>query len=114
MSNENTNVDFLDREGLKQYAIEHMPKMNDYSILMDGDLERIVDALIDMEEDYIGSIDPNGAGELEYDDDAAFERLSAGLKEEFPQYETFCEAITNDYMDISEKFLTESGDIEWE
>ena len=110
----NTNVDFLDREGLKQYVLEHMPEMNDYSILMEGDLEQIVDALIEFEEDYIGSIDPNGSGELEYDDDAAFSMLSCELKKAFPQYETFCEAITNDYMDLSEKFLTESGDIEWE
>ena len=115
MSNENnTNVDFLDREGLRQYALAHMPEKNDYSILMDGDLERIVEALIDMEEDYIGSIAPNGSGELEYDDDEAFDLLSAKLKEAFPQYSSFCEAITNDYMDLSEKFLTESGEIEWE
>ena len=110
----NTNVDFLDREGLKKYVMEHMPEMNDYSILVDGDLEHITDTLISLEEDYIGSIDPNGSGELEYDDDAAFEMLVRELKKAFPQYETFCEAMTNDYMDLSEKFLTESGDIEWE
>lgn len=114
MSNENTNVDFIDGEGLKKYVMEHMPEMNDYSILMDGDLERIVDALIALEEDYIGSIAPNASGELEYDDDKAFASISSGLKAAFPQYETFCEAMTNDYMDLSEKFLTESGDIEWE
>ena len=114
MSSENTNVDFLDREGLKQYVQEHMPEMNDYSILMDGDLEHIVDALIELEENYIGSITPNGSGELEYDDDAAFNSISCELKRLFPQYETFCEAMTNDYMDLSEKFLPESGDIEWE
>lgn len=114
MSTENTNVDFLDREGLKKYVMERMPDMNDYSILMDGDLERIVETLIDLEEDYIGSIDPSESGELEYDDDAAFRAISQGLKAAFKQYETFCEAMTNDYMDLSEKFLTESGDIEWE
>ncbi len=108
------STEFINKPELKAYVLSGMPKKNDYSILAEGDLERITDALIEFEEAYINSITPNADGELEYDDQAAFDMISKALKEEFPQYLTFCEAMTNDYMDLSEEFLTESGDIDWE
>lgn len=103
----------MNTEDMKAYVIAELPKMNDYSFMGD-DFEKIVATLIRLEDDYIKSIIPNPDGDCDYDDEEAFNVIFHGIRREFPDYAMFFECMVDDYLEISEKFLTDAGEIDWQ
>lgn len=103
----------MDVQKMKTFIVENLAEMNDYSF-MDSDFQKIASALVDLEMDYINNLVPNSDGECDYDDDAAFDSILAGITAQFPQYKMYFECMVDDYLDVSEKYLSEHDEIDWE
>ena len=103
----------MDIKEMKEYVQENLAKMNDYSF-MEKDYAAVVSKLVDIEMGYIDSLEPDADGEYDYDDEAAFDLILAEMGKAFPQYKMYLEALTDDYLDVSERYLSENGDIDWE
>ena len=87
--------------------------MNDYSF-MDTDYEKAVSELVDSELEYIDKLLNDESGEAEYDDDYVFDMLVNKMKKDFSEYSMYIECMVDDYLEVSEKYLSEKGDIEWD
>ncbi|NLB60894.1 MAG: hypothetical protein GX802_00445 [Clostridiales bacterium] len=98
---------------LREYALENFPKKNDYSFIEQKDLEEMIDALIKFEQQYIDSIEPDNDGEYEYDDEAAFGFIVNLLNERSQKYAMYHNAIVDDFMDVSEQYMNETGNNDW-
>jgi len=103
----------IDVKAMKEYVQEKLAKMNDYSF-MENDYAAVVSKLVDTEVMYINSLEPDADGEFDYDDEEAFDMIQAEMEKAFPQYRMYIEALTDDYLDVSERYLSESGEIDWE
>lgn len=98
---------------MKAYVAEHLAKMNDYSF-MEEDFAAVVSKLVETETAYIDGLQPDSDGEYNYDDDEAFELLLGEMQKAFPQYKMYLETLVDDYLDVSEQYLSEHGDIDWD
>lgn len=98
---------------MHEYVLENFPKKNDYSFIDKKDLEELIDALIEFEERYIESIEPDADGEYEYDDEVAFSFIVNLLNERSQKYAMYHNAIVEDYMEVSEQYMSETGNIDW-
>lgn len=103
----------MDTQNMKAFVQEKLATMNDYSF-MDSDYQKVVSALVDLEMEYIDSIEPNSDGERDYDDEVAFERILKGMKKDFSEYATYLECLVDDYLEVSEEYLSENGEIDWD
>lgn len=103
----------MDVHEMKKYIVQNLAKMNDYSF-MDSEFDKVVSTLVDLEMSYIDSLVPDENGECDYDDDAAFDVVLSGITEAFPQYKMYFECMVDDYLEVSEKYLNENNEIEWE
>ena len=103
----------MDTQDMKNYVQEKLKNMNDYSF-MDSDYNKVVSALVDLETAYIDSLEPNADGECDYDDEAAFEYILKGMNREFASYKTYLECLVDDYLEVSEAYLSEKGEIDWD
>lgn len=98
---------------LREYLFENFPKKNDYSFIEQRDLEEMIDALIKFEQQYIDSIEPDMDGEYEYDDEVAYSFIVNLLNERSQKYAMYHNAIVDDFMDVSEQYMNETGSIDW-
>ena len=103
----------MDKNAMKAYVAEHLKEKNDYSFL-ENDYDGVVSALVEAEIAYIEGLKPDKDGEYDYDDDDAYEYILAEMKKAYPSYKMYLECMTDDYLDVSEVYLEESGEIEWE
>ncbi|MBQ9949605.1 MAG: hypothetical protein IJO93_02665 [Clostridia bacterium] len=103
----------MNKQDMKNYVQEKLAKMNDYSF-MDTDFVKVVSALVDFEMEYIDSLTPDENGECDYDDDAAFDYILAGMNKDFSAYKMYLECLVDDYLEVSESYLSENGEIDWE
>ena len=53
-------------------------------------------------------------GDVEYDDDAAYEALYAHMQARFPEYKMYAMRLSEDYLDFAEEYLVSVDAIEWE
>jgi len=74
-------------------------------------IEALASAAVDLDMQYMR--DAGVEGGAEYDEDAAFDRICAGLKNKFPSVKKIDE-ITEDYMEAWEIYLDSVGAIDWE
>lgn len=103
----------MDTQEMKVFVEENLAKMNDYTF-MDSDFKKIVSTFVDAEMAYINGLVPDDNGECDYDDDAAYEILLDTATEKFPQYKMYFECMVDDYLEVSEKYLSDHGEIEWD
>ena len=103
----------MDRESMKAYVGEKLKEMNDYSF-MDSDYNKVVSALVELEMQYIDGLEPDESGECDYDDEAAYDMILAGMNKDFAEYKMYLECLVDDYLEVSEEYLSEAGEIEWE
>lgn len=103
----------MDVNAMISYVKEHLKEMNDYSF-MENDYDSIVAKLVETELCYIDSLVPDESGECDYDDDAAYELILKEMNAAFPNYKMYLECLVDDYLDVSEGYLSESGEIDWE
>ncbi len=97
----------------KQFILKAFTEGGEYNFFPDGMLSLAVDALIELDEEYMqksGVLDDDGV----YDDDAAFEHIQAGIISKYPDYKMYAMRFVEDYLDINEDYLTETGQIEWD
>lgn len=102
----------IDNAAALKYVLDKFKEKGDYSFLKEGELENMVAAMQEMDEEYMRTTGVDN-GEF-YDDEAAFEQLFAGMKERFPEYKMYCMRLAEDYMDYYENYLDSIGAIEWE
>ena len=103
----------MDGNEMKKYVAEHLKEMNDYSFMGERYAD-VVSALVELENEYIDALEPDDSGECEYDDDAAYEYVLKGIRSRFKEFEMYSECLVDDYLEVSEKYLSENGDIDWE
>ncbi len=94
---------------MREYVLNKFKANNDYEFLEEGEIEKIVDAMIKLDNEFMEST----ADDDVYDDEKGFEFIMGGLKKEFEQYKTYCMRLTDDYMDYLEEYLESVGEIEW-
>lgn len=102
----------IDSAAARKYVLDKFNEQGDYSFLKEGELESMVSAMQEMDEEYmrVSGVDDGGV----YDDEAAFEQLFEGMKARFPEYKMYCMRLAEDYMDYYEEYLDSIGAIEWE
>lgn len=104
-------MDQQEKAKVIEFSKARFKGLGDYDFLPPKDLDAMVDALVSMDAEYMRE-----AGVAEggiYDDEVAFDRLLAGMKERFSQYQMYLMRMTEDYMDIFEEYLDSIDAIEW-
>ncbi|MDO4564220.1 MAG: hypothetical protein Q4C04_01240 [Clostridia bacterium] len=87
-------------------------KQGDFSILSGDSFERMLDRVMELDEEYMSE---NGIDEgAVYDDDAAFDHMFEKMQEAFPEEKMYCMRFVEDYMDYNERYLDSIGALEWE
>ncbi|MEL7608986.1 MAG: hypothetical protein AAGU74_05730 [Bacillota bacterium] len=104
-------MDQQEKAKVVAFAKERFRGLGDYDFLPSMDLDAMIDAFVSMDAEYMreAGVDQGGV----YDDEAAFDRLFAGMKERFNQYQMYLMRMTEDYMDIFEEYLDSIDAIEW-
>ena len=102
----------IDSAAALKYVLDKFKEQGDYSFLKEGELETMVAIMQAMDEEYMkaSGVDEGGI----YDDEAAFDKLFAGMQAKFPEYKMYCMRLAEDYMDYYEEYLESIGAIEWE
>lgn len=99
-------------EEMKAYIINKFTVEGDFDFLEEGELKRIVDDLMELDNEYMAK---SGADEGEdYDDDDAYELIFAGMQKRWAKYKEFAMRLSEDYLDFAEEYLESVGAIEWE
>ena len=99
-------------EKAREYILNKFREQGDFLILPADVLESMLDRVLALDEDFMETSGVNDGAE--YDDDAAFEALFAGMTESFPEQKMYCMRFVDDYLDYSEQYLDSIGAIEWE
>ena len=100
----------IDLTAMRAYVLDKFVKEGDFDFLKPGELETMVDAMIELDAAYMDSLTEAAV----YDDDTAYEKLFAAMQERFPQYKMYCMRLAEDYLDFAEEYLASIGAIEWE
>jgi hypothetical protein len=102
----------VDVSEMKKYILGKFTAEGDFDFLKEGELTAIVDALLELDEEYMKK---SGADDgAVYDDDEAYELIFAGIQKRFAQYKMYAMRLVEDYMDFAEEYLASVGAIEWE
>lgn len=99
----------IDRKEMKAFILDKFQKEGDFAFLKEGELEEMVDAMLDLDAAYAESI-----GEGVYDDDEAYDALFEALQKKYPDYKMYCMRLAEDYLDFSEEYLVSIDAIDWE
>lgn len=99
----------IDRKEMKAYILDKFQKEGDFAFLKEGELEDMVESMLELDTAYAESI-----GEGVYDDDEAYDALYAALQKKYPDYKMYCMRLAEDYLDFSEEYLVSIDAIDWE
>lgn len=99
----------IDTEAMRAYILDKFEKEGDFAFFKEGELARIVDAMIGLDKAYAEDV---GTGV--YDDDEAYEKMYPALQAQFPEYKMYCMRLCEDYLDFSEEYLVSIDAIDWE
>ena len=99
----------IDPVAMRAYILDKFVKEGDYDFMQEGDLEKIVSAMADLDAAYMDSV-----GDGVYDDDEAYEKMFPQLQKQFPDYKMYCMRLCEDYLDFSEEYLASIDAIDWE
>jgi len=102
----------VDVNEMRKYILDKFAAEGDFSFLKEGELPRMVDAMLELDEEYMKAARVD-EGEV-YDDDAAYEHMFAGMQARFAQHKMYAMRLVEDYMDFLEEYLVSIGAIEWE
>ena len=89
----------VDMQEMRAYILDKFRKEGDFDFLKEGELEAMVDALLQEDQAYLASLPEDG----EYDDDAAYEA-----------YKMYAMRLSEDYLDFAEEYLVSVDAIEWD
>lgn len=98
-----------DTKAMRDYVLNKFRTEGDFEFLKEGELERMISTLIDVDEQYQASIGEDGV----YDDDDAYEQMFRKLCAEFPEHKMYCMRMVEDFLDFSEEYLVSIDAIEW-
>lgn len=84
----------VDMQEMRAYILDKFRKEGDFDFLKEGELEAMVDALLQEDQAYLASLPEDG----EYDDDAAYEALYAHMQARFPEYKMYAMRLSEDYL----------------
>ena len=102
----------IDIDAMKAYILNKFTVEGDFDFLEEGELAKMVDDLMDLDNEYMAK---RGADEgADYDDDDAYELIFAGMQKRWPKYKEFAMRLSEDYLDFAEEYLESVGAIEWE
>ena len=99
----------IDRAQMKAYILDKFIKEGDFEFMQDK-LEEVVEAMIDLDEQYIASLGEDGV----YDDDEIYESMFPELQKRFADYKMYCMRLCEDYLDFEEQYLVSIDAIDWE
>ena len=100
----------VDMQEMRAYILDKFRKEGDFDFLKEGEMEAMVDALLQEDQAYLASLPEDG----EYDDDAAYEALYAHMQARFPEYKMYAMRLSEDYLDFAEEYLVSVDAIEWD
>ncbi|MDR0839946.1 MAG: hypothetical protein LBN26_00955 [Christensenellaceae bacterium] len=100
----------VDKLEMRTYILDKFRKEGDFKFLKEGELERMVDALLALDQGYMDTL----GEEAEYDDDAAYDILFAGMQAQFDNYKIYAMRLSEDYLDFVEEYLVSVDAIEWD
>jgi hypothetical protein len=100
----------IDKSAMRAYVLDKFVKEGDFDFLKSGELNEMVDAMIELDTAYMDSL----AEDAMYEDDDAYEKLFTAMQERYPQYKMYCMRLAEDYLDFAEEYLVSVGAIEWE
>lgn len=95
---------------MKAYIMNKFKAEGDFDFLKDGELDKMVDTLLNEDAAYQEEIGEDGV----YDDDAVYERMFEKLKATYPEYKMYCMRLAEDFLDFAEEYLVSIDAIEWE
>ena len=99
----------VDMNALPDYVLTKFQNEGDFDFLKEGMLEKLVDAMIKLDETYMEGLGEDG----EYDDDAAYDLMFDNIQKQFPDYKMYAMRLCEDYLDFVEEFLVSQDAIEW-
>lgn len=100
----------IDKSAMRAYVLDKFVKEGDFDFLKSGELNEMVDAMIELDTAYMDYL----AEDAMYEDDDAYEKLFTAMQERYPQYKMYCMRLAEDYLDFAEEYLVSVGAIEWE
>lgn len=100
----------IDKGAMRAYVLDKFVKEGDFEFLKNGELNEMVDAMIELDTAYMDSLTEDGV----YEDDDAYEKLFTAMQARYPQYKMYCMRLAEDYLDFAEEYLVSVGAIEWE
>ena len=100
----------IDKGAMRAYVLDKFVKEGDFDFLKSGELNEMVDAMIELDTAYMDSLTEDAM----YEDDDAYEKLFTSMQERYPQYKMYCMRLAEDYLDFAEEYLVSVGAIEWE
>lgn len=99
-------------EEIQAFAMKKFKEQGDFDILPEGVLEKMLSAIVTLDEEYMEKAGVND-GEV-YDDDDAYEYFMEKLPGLFPEQKMYIMRFVEDYMEYSEAYLESIGAIDWE
>ena len=100
----------VDMNALRDYVLTKFQNEGDFDFLKEGMLEKLVDAMIKLDETYMEGLGEDG----EYDDDAAYDLMFDNIQKQFPDYKMYAMRLSEDYLDFAEEYLVSVDAIEWD
>ena len=99
-------------EKAKAYILDKFQTQGDFLILPADVLDAMLDRVMALDEEFMETSGVNDGAE--YDDEAAFNALFAGMTNDFPEQKMYCMRFVDDYLEYSEQYLDSLGAIDWE
>lgn len=96
---------------IRAFVKDKFIAQGDFSILPEGMLDKLLDAIIALDEEYMdkAGVDDGAV----YDDDEAYELFMSKLPALFPEQKMYLMRFVEDYMEYSEAYLESIGAIDW-